>query len=87
MMGNHPDDKESAVVASRIVLHECIDNEPLDSGSEALVAKLTSAAYEVALRHGIKGAFSDLELALWRQLREVVASIPSVERCLAETAE
>lgn len=44
----------------------------LDRDSEALVARLTRAAYDEALRRGIAGSFVELELAIWRQLREVV---------------
>jgi hypothetical protein len=33
---------------------------------------LAAAAYLVALRHGIKGAFIDVELDLWRELRAVL---------------
>jgi hypothetical protein len=36
---------------------------------EALVARLTRAAYDVALRHTQGQPFTDLELALWRVLR------------------
>jgi hypothetical protein len=45
---------------------------PLDPEVEAFAARLTRAAYEVALRHGITGPFADLELDLWHELREVV---------------
>jgi hypothetical protein len=38
---------------------------------EAFVARLATTAYQVALRHGIKGSFADLELKLWRELRSV----------------
>jgi len=41
-------------------------------GVEAFAARLASAAYAVALRHGVRGSFADLELDLWRELREVV---------------
>jgi hypothetical protein len=41
--------------------------------SEQLLAELTAAAYQVALRHGIRGSFLDVELELWRELRAVVA--------------
>lgn len=44
----------------------------LDTDTEAFVARLTRAAYDEALRHGIAGPFAELELAIWRQLREVV---------------
>jgi hypothetical protein len=40
--------------------------------SEELLAELAAAAYDVALRHGIKGPFIDVELALWRELRGVL---------------
>ena len=49
---------------------------PLDPEAEALAARLTRAAYEVALRHGITGPFADLELALWKELREVIRTRP-----------
>jgi hypothetical protein len=37
---------------------------------ENLAAKLTDAAYPVALRHGVAGSSIDLELDLWKALRE-----------------
>lgn len=39
---------------------------------EHLLAELAEAAYGVALRHGIKGPFIDVELDLWRELRAVL---------------
>lgn len=48
----------------------------LDEASESFLAHLTEAAYGVALKHGIKGSFVDLELDLWRELRRVVAPAP-----------
>jgi hypothetical protein len=39
---------------------------------EELVARVTAAAYEVALRHGVRGSFVDVELALWRRVRAVL---------------
>jgi hypothetical protein len=41
----------------------------LETDLECLVAELTEAAYRVALRHGIKGTFVDLELGLWDAIR------------------
>jgi len=38
---------------------------------ETFLARLTTTAYQVALRHGIKGSFAELELNLWRELRAV----------------
>ncbi len=40
--------------------------------AERLLAELTEAAYGVALRHGLKGPFVDVELDLWRELRRVL---------------
>jgi hypothetical protein len=40
--------------------------------AEELLAELAAAAYGVALRHGIKGPFIDVELDLWRELRGVL---------------
>jgi hypothetical protein len=42
--------------------------------SDDLVARLAAAAYEVALRHGLRAPFIDVELALWRELRAVAES-------------
>lgn len=39
---------------------------------EEILAELAAAAYGVALRHGIKGPFIDIELDLWRELRVVL---------------
>jgi hypothetical protein len=41
--------------------------------SERFLAELTDAAYRVALRHGFKGSFIDVELDLWKTLRLVLA--------------
>lgn len=54
--------------------------------AEAYAADLTRAAYEVALRHGIIGPFADLELSLWREIREVVREHES-DFCMPMLAE
>ncbi len=41
--------------------------------AEDVLARLTTAAYSTALRHGLKAPFIDVELALWRALREALA--------------
>jgi hypothetical protein len=46
----------------------------LDNNLEDLVAELTAVVYQVALRHGLKGPFIDVELTLWQALRAVVAA-------------
>jgi hypothetical protein len=43
-----------------------------ESIAETLLDELAEAAYGVALRHGIKGPFIDVELDLWRELRAVL---------------
>ena len=43
-----------------------------DHELEALAAELTSAAYAVALRHGVEDKWLDLELELWEALKEAV---------------
>jgi hypothetical protein len=54
--------------------------------AEAYAADLARIAYEVALRHGITGPFTDLELSLWREIREVVREHEN-ESCTAMIAE
>jgi hypothetical protein len=49
-----------------------IDEPTGESAQEALLSRLTDAAYRVALRHGIKGPFIDFEL--WQKLREVLSA-------------
>ncbi len=48
---------------NRSTVHETRDD---------LVQRLTVAAYEVVLKHGIKGSFLDLELDLWHTLAGVI---------------
>jgi hypothetical protein len=43
-----------------------------DSLLEGFAAELTSAAYAVALRHGVEAKWLDLELELWEALKEMV---------------
>jgi hypothetical protein len=43
-----------------------------DHELEGLAAELTSAAYAVALRHGVDYKWLDLELELWEALKETV---------------
>jgi hypothetical protein len=43
-----------------------------DARLEAFAAELASAAYRVALRHGVVGTWIDLELDLWRALIETI---------------
>jgi hypothetical protein len=43
-----------------------------DHALETFVAELTAAAYPVALRHGGRDKWLDLELDLWRVLRDTV---------------
>lgn len=45
----------------------------LDAPAEEFLARLTEAAYDVALQHGFAGSFLDVRLDLWSALRGVVA--------------
>ncbi len=49
---------------------------------EDVAAELASAAYLVALRHGLRAPFVDVELDLWRELRAVLA-LPAVQEEVA----
>jgi hypothetical protein len=40
---------------------------------DEFLARLATTAYQVALRHGIRGSFAALELNLWRELRAACA--------------
>ena len=42
--------------------------------SEEVIAELAAAAYRVALRHGLRGPFIDVELDLWRELRAALGA-------------
>ncbi len=44
----------------------------LDLRTEDLLARLTTAAYSVALNHGIAGAFIDVQLEIWSALRDIL---------------
>jgi hypothetical protein len=48
-----------------------------DGPREALLARLSRAAYEVALREAGRVPFADLELAIWRELRGVFDTDPA----------
>ncbi len=52
------------------------------SVAEDLLAELTATAYGVALRHGLKGPFIDVELELWRELRDVLHRYEEDGPCL-----
>jgi hypothetical protein len=43
-----------------------------DHELEALAAELTSAAYAIALRHGVEDKWLDVQLELWAALKETV---------------
>jgi hypothetical protein len=44
----------------------------LDTRLDSLVAELTEAAYPIALRHGGRGSWVDLELDLWKALGQAM---------------
>jgi hypothetical protein len=48
-------------------------NRAITTVSEDVLAELTSAAYLVVLRHGgVRAPFIDVQLDLWRELRQVL---------------
>jgi hypothetical protein len=47
--------------------------EPVPVLTEDAIAELAAAAYRVALRHGLRAPFIEVELDLWRALRAVAA--------------
>lgn len=51
--------------------------EPNLAESEEFLARITQVAYETALRHGIKGRFTDVYLELWQRLRAALSQGPS----------
>ena len=51
------------------MLSLCNGSINMKSVPEEFLAEITDAAYRVALRHGIKGSFLDIELGLWEALR------------------
>src|SRR5262245_22527747 len=53
-----------------------------EDACEQKVARLTRAAYEVALGEGIQGSFLDMELRLWKAMRTVVGRNRSQRPCV-----
>ena len=52
------------------------------TSGEELLARLTTAAYSVALQHGLRAPFIDVELALWRELRALLCQeLLAAESC------
>lgn len=52
----------------------------LNAENEAFLAELTDAAYRVALQHGLRSSFLDVQLEMWNALRTVVAREARVRR-------
>lgn len=44
--------------------------------AEHQIARLTAAAYQVALQNGITGSFIDVELRIWSAIRGVIEAEP-----------
>lgn len=51
---------------------DALSTNERDASLECLAAKLTEAAFPVALRHGVQGSWLDLELELWKTVSETV---------------
>ncbi len=54
---------------------------------ENFAAELTSAAYPLLLRRGLKGSWVKMELALWKALAETVERWTLERRCAAYSSE
>jgi hypothetical protein len=54
--------------------------DKLTPQNEALIARLSRAAYDVALRHAPNQPFTELELEIWRELRAVFQTEEEVRR-------
>ena len=61
-----------------------IHSPRLSPPAEAFLAELTAAAYRVALQHGTKGSFIDLQLGMWAALRQVLAGELPIGAALEE---
>jgi hypothetical protein len=57
-------DEETRMVAAALQLDR-----------EAFLARLATTAYQVALRHGIRGSFVELELKLWHEVRAAFVGV------------
>lgn len=55
--------------------------------SEERVAQLARAAYQVALQHGLRRPFIDVELAIWHELARIAASAEEAEGSCHEIVE
>ena len=55
------------------------------SDAEEVIAEVTEIAYQALLRDGLQGPFIDVELRLWREIRDTYyRRLPNVQ--LAESA-
>jgi hypothetical protein len=58
----------------------------LSNAEEELLARLTVAAYSIALRRRPQGSFLDLQLGLWAALRKTLEEHPIARRELEAQA-
>lgn len=65
-------DCEVFLMVASVVHHDQDAETLLSPEEEILVARMTRAAYDVALRHAPGQPFTELELTLWRELRAVM---------------
>jgi len=54
---------------------------------EEFAGELAEAAYPVALRHGVKGSSVDVELDVWKALRNALRNRPASQEAPAELAQ
>jgi hypothetical protein len=62
----------------RIMIHDrpVSDSSVHPRPPEDLAAELALAAYEVALKHGLRSPFIEVELELWHRLGAVLDRVP-----------
>lgn len=47
---------------------------PITDSAEDRIARLTDAAYQVALQNGLTGSFVEVQLGIWSAIRSVIES-------------
>ena len=51
-----------------------------DLDAEDRIARLTDAAYQVALQNGLSGSFIDVQLGIWSAIRNIIEAEASSAR-------
>ncbi|MGD9858021.1 MAG: hypothetical protein AB7U20_24000 [Planctomycetaceae bacterium] len=59
-----------------LVLFPNSTHEPDSADAEDRIARLSDAAYQVALQHGFAGSFVEVQLGIWSAIRRVFEAEP-----------